>query len=61
MSRTGQLTVLALALLVAGATAVAVRRPSGGTALLAGAAGLGFAGVGIAARALQPPSPWSPR
>ena len=58
MSGAEQVTVLVLALLVAGATAVAVRRPSGGTALLAGAAGLGFAGVGIAARALQLPSPW---
>src|SRR4051794_33000224 len=58
MSRGEQLAVLALSLLVAGAAAVAVRRPSGGVALLAGAAGLGFAGVGIAARALQLPSPW---
>src|SRR4051794_41060464 len=58
LARNAQLTVLVLSLLVAGVTAVAVRRPRGGAPLLAAAAGLGFSAVGIAARALQPPSEW---
>jgi hypothetical protein len=58
LSRAAQWVVLALSLAVAAATAVLARAPTGGAPLLAGAAGLGFAGVGVAARALQPPSPW---
>ncbi len=50
--------MLVLSLLVAGVTAVAVRRPRGGAPLLAAAAGLGFSAVGVAARALQPPAEW---
>src|SRR4051812_46198476 len=58
LSDAGQRIVLVLSLLLAVTTAVAVRRPRGGAPLLAVAAGLGFSAVGIAARALQPPSPW---
>jgi drug/metabolite transporter (DMT)-like permease len=58
LSDAAQWVVLALSLAVAAVTAVLARAPTGGAALLAGAAGLGFAGVGVAARALQPPSPW---
>jgi hypothetical protein len=46
-----------LSLLLVGALAAGVRSPRGGGALLAGTAGLGFAVVGIAARALELPSP----
>jgi len=58
LSRGGQWAVLLLALAVAAGTAVLARSPSGGAPLLAVAAGLGFSAVGVAARALQPPSPW---
>ena len=58
LSRGPQLTVLVLSFLVAGVTAVVARRPEGGATVLAAAAGFGFAAVGIAARALQLPSPW---
>jgi drug/metabolite transporter (DMT)-like permease len=58
MSRAAQWVLLVLALAVGAGTAVLARAPAGGAPLLAVAAGLGFAAVGIAARALQPPSPW---
>ena len=58
LSRAGQVTVLVLALVLAGVTAAAVRTPRGSAALLATAARLGFAVVGVAARALPTPSVW---
>jgi len=58
LARPAQLIVLVLSLLVAGVTAVAVRRPRGGAPVLAAAAGLGFSAVGVAARALQLPAEW---
>jgi drug/metabolite transporter (DMT)-like permease len=58
LGRAGQWVVLVLSLALAAATAVLARAPTGGAALFATAAGLGFAGVGIAARALATPSPW---
>jgi drug/metabolite transporter (DMT)-like permease len=53
-----QWVVLGLSLVVAAVTAGLARAPGGSAALLAAAAGLGFAGVGVAARALQPPPVW---
>ena len=61
LSLAGQWLVLALSLLVAGLSALAARAPGGRPAsVLAVAAGLGFSGVAIAARALDLSSPWWP-
>src|SRR4051794_31983025 len=61
LPRAGQWAVLGLSLLVAGLAALAARAPGDrSAAALAGCAGLGFAGVGIAARALQLGPPWWP-
>jgi hypothetical protein len=59
LSLGGQIAVLVLSLAVGLLAVLASRAPAHRAAgALAAAAGLGFAGVGIAARALQPPSPW---
>lgn len=59
LSRAGGWVVLASSVLVAAAAGLAARAPADRAApLLAAAAGLAFAGVGIAARALQWPTPW---
>lgn len=61
LSLVGQWLVLALTVLVAGLSAVVARAAAGRAAgALAVAAGLGFSGVGIAARALDLASPWWP-
>jgi drug/metabolite transporter (DMT)-like permease len=59
LSRGGQWLVLALSAVVALLAALAARTPARRAAApLAAAAGLGFAGVGIAARALPAPDVW---
>lgn len=59
LPRAGQWAVLAASLLVAGVAALAARAPANRSAVaLAACAGLGFSGVGIAARAIELGPPW---
>jgi drug/metabolite transporter (DMT)-like permease len=58
MPPVGGWVVLAVCLPVAGLLAAGSRRPDGAPFPLAVAAGLGFSGVGVAARSLVVPDPW---